>query len=648
MYRVALINMPFASADIPSIALTQLKAALQQEAGDGVECEIFYLNLDFVKFLGLPLYEVVSNSVEANTSGMGDWFFSKETFPEQEDQTDLYLARHFSEHRAQLDVFKRTLIEKRRTVGLFLEELIRRHALDRYSLVGFTSMFSQNVASFAMAKRLKRRNPDIRIAMGGANCEAPMGNVIVRNVPWVDFVFSGPGLKNFPLLVNHLRAGEEEECHRITGVLTRKKLASQLLGSGREIGEELDIDLDLPLEYEDYFEQSEGKLPGTQLNPKIPFETSRGCWWGERSHCTFCGLNGVSMKYRSMAAEKSLNLLHGLFEKYSSRSAEFKSVDNILPREYLTDVLPYLRTPEHTSIFYEVKADLKEREMQVLEQARVTKIQPGIEAMSTTTLKLMRKGTTAFQNIKFLKYCLNSKVKPFWNLLVGFPDEPEEVYRKYYEDLPLLMHLEPPSGAYPVRFDRFSPYHMRAREYGLELKACDFYSMIYPFPAEELNDLAYFFTDQNYNAPYITTTARWLGKLRERVETWQTRWNARDHGLAPQLIFKGDGEDRHVYDSRSGTAVEHRPGRTALRLLDALADQRRLSRLTEDLAADGISESAVQEGMAALRECGLLFEENGIFMSLVVSPSQEDSLAAISGEASRSLTPVEPSASPVP
>ena len=28
-------------------------------------------------------------------------------------------------------------------------------------------------------------------------------------------------------------------------------------------------------------------------------ETSRGCWWGERSHCTFCGLNGMGMTYRS-------------------------------------------------------------------------------------------------------------------------------------------------------------------------------------------------------------------------------------------------------------------------------------------------------------------------------------------------------------
>ena len=33
--------------------------------------------------------------------------------------------------------------------------------------------------------------------------------------------------------------------------------------------------------------------------------------------------------------------------------------------------------------------------------AMVLEVQPGIESLSTSTLKLMRKGTTAFQNIRF-------------------------------------------------------------------------------------------------------------------------------------------------------------------------------------------------------------------------------------------------------
>ena len=93
----------------------------------------------------------------------------------------------------------------------------------------------------------------------------------------------------------------------------------------------------------------------------------------------------------------------------------FDSVDNILPREYITDVLPRLQTPEDVTIFYEVKADLKDHEMQVLAEAGVRRLQPGIESLSTTTLKLMKKGTTAFQNLRFLKSCLRWNTDPIWS-----------------------------------------------------------------------------------------------------------------------------------------------------------------------------------------------------------------------------------------
>jgi hypothetical protein len=302
-------------------------------------------------------------------------------------------------------------------------------------------------------------------------------------------------------------------------------------------------------------------------------------------------------------------------------------------------VLPHLNTPDHVTLFYEVKADLKEREMAQLERARINKIQPGIEALATTTLKLMRKGTTSFQNIKFLKYCSYHRVKPCWNLLVGFPNEPEEVYRKYFDDLPSLVHLEPPSGVYPVRFDRFSPYHSLAKEYGLKLKPCDFYEMIYPFSMTELNELAYFFSDENFEAAYITNTARWLSKLRERVEHWHTRWHQRDHGLKPELVCRGEGEDRFVYDSRAGQVVEHRLGPAAWRVLDALADQRRLPRLAAEL--EDLSPAEVEGEVANLQRHGLLFEEDGLYISLVLRSETAEEFPLVNGSgAAADLHPV--------
>jgi hypothetical protein len=138
------------------------------------------------------------------------------------------------------------------------------------------------------------------------------------------------------------------------------------------------------------------------------------------------------------------------------------AVDNILLREYLRDVLPFVQTPENVEIFYEVKADLTESDVQVLAKARVKHIQPGIESLATSTLRLMKKGTSAFRNLALLKFCAMYDIAPAWNLLIGFPGEGAPVYEKYINDLPLLVHLSPPSDVYPVRFDRFSPYFMKA------------------------------------------------------------------------------------------------------------------------------------------------------------------------------------------
>ena len=626
MYKVALLNMPFAQIKLPSIALTQLSSVLRSQLGGKVDVKIFYLHLDFARYLGVENYLLIGNQVEAVTAGLGDWFFRHVAFPEAADNSDLYFNRHFSERRQEVEILRRRIEERRLKTSSFLDELIDRHDLESYDLVGLTSMFSQSVACISMARLLKQRKTKLVTVMGGANCESPMGQVLVRQAGPIDFVASGPSLVSFPQLVGYLVDGEEEKCHRIPGILSKQKL-DQGRSSPHEQGRELDIDVDVPLDYEDFltafddFRGALGKASDDHFELGIPFETSRGCWWGELSHCTFCGLNGATMKYRSMQPPKALELLRSLFERYAERATFFQSVDNIMPREYLKEVFPHLETPEHVRIFFEVKADLKDREMEILARARVQEIQPGIEALATSTLKLMRKGTTAFQNLRFLKSCRVHGIDPQWNLLIGFPGEEEEVYEKYYDDLPLLIHLPPPSGVFPVRFDRYSPYHREAQAYDLELKPCDFYEMIYPFDKDCFEELAYFFVDRNYDARYIKVTAKWLAKLRSRIDYWHTRWSQKDHGLAPRLTLKTLGDGKIVHDTRSGTVVEHRLSPAGLRILELVNNHpSKLPRLVARFEGD-LLEGQIEREITVLKDRGLLFQEQDLYMSLV---SEED------------------------
>lgn len=630
MYKIVLINMPFAVLHIPSIALTQLKSIVEQELSDSVSVDLLYLNQDFATFMGLDAYLAVSKSHKSEVTGLGDWLFRQLAFPELTDNSEEYFRRYFPERDKVTETQKRVILDRWSHAEHFMDELIDKYQLAEKNLVGFTSMFSQNLACFAMARKLKERNPELITVMGGANCEWPMGREIAQHVKQVDYVFSGPALKSFPQFLRSCLDQNMEACGTIKGVIARAKTNG---ASGRGLpvlgetpkpilGDELPIDVDIKLDYEPFIENLKDRFPNGAVEPTLLFETSRGCWWGERAHCTFCGLNGLTMNYRAMNSDKAINLFQSLF-KYSSTVRRLEAVDNIMPKNYPKEVISSLQTPQEMSIFYEVKADLKEEEMKVLSEGRVLEIQPGIEALATSTLKLMKKGTSAFQNLQFLKNCLVYGIFPQWNLLVGFPGEEEEIYKKYVVDLPRLTHLPPPSGVFPVRFDRFSPYFVQAEQYGLDLRALDYYSLIYPFDEQTLANLAYYFDDRNVNAPYRVKMTKWIDQMRTRVEYWKSRWSPDSKQVKPKLYMKGGPDSTVVYDSRSMKVIEHQVGPIGKRVLECLSTPKGTGGVAE--ALKDIPNVDAEREIALLQYRGLVFQEGPRFLSLVLAeePTKE-------------------------
>lgn len=601
--KIALINMPFADAHRPSLSLTQLRAralALPEVSA----CAIHYLNQHTARFFGKQLYTAVADHY---TSGLGDWLFRHLAFPDAADNSRAYFDRHFPYTDPHSLALKQRLFECRDGLGAFLEQLIEDFALDQYDLVGFTSMFSQTVPSIAMARLLKRRNPKLVAVIGGANCESPMGQELARHVPALDYVFSGPALVSFPRLLEHLTRGERDAAARLAGVFSQSQLDN--LDSSRRFGPELPLDAIVPLDFQAFLTSFDDLFPDDREQVQLVFETSRGCWWGERSHCSFCGLNSQTMSYRAMSAPTAQAKLVEVLA-YADRCTHFASVDNIMPRTFIDEVLAHVDVPAHVDLFYEVKADLDDAQLAALAHKRVVRLQPGIEALSTSTLKLMKKGTTAFGNLRFLQGCLRHGIQPEWNLLVGFPGEGEEVYLAYRQLLPLLHHLPPPGGCYPVRFDRYSPYHARPQEYGLRLRAYDFYGDVFPFPAAAIENLAYYFQDTELRADYSRTMLRHIATLRRLVEAWQQHWQERRPALAWQA-------DQSLLDTRGPTPRRHQLTPAERQLLGLLREFRgpdSLARLSE------LAPEQVSSALATLREKGLLFEEGGRYGSLLPTP----------------------------
>jgi ribosomal peptide maturation radical SAM protein 1 len=536
MKRVLLITMPFSFANTPALSLTLLKGALQQR---GIPCDIRYLQLPFAGQIGKDLYYRIAQF--APRTLVGEWIFAHHLFAGQLPDPQAYIDDILL---TTGEVSDQEFIDRlpwlRDLTGEYLEHCMQSVPWKDYDVVGFTSTFAQNLASLALAKRIKEEFPQKIIIFGGANCEDEMGVEMLRQFPFVDFIFSGEADRLLPATLDRLETHQDFD--NLIGLIYRKN--GEVVANGRYAPPIFDLDT-LPFpDFDDYFEQLIAS--GFELSPEeisLPMETSRGCWWGAKSHCTFCGLNDDTLVYRSKSEGRVLEEFAYLAERYPSYK-RVDVVDKILDMRYFRQVVPGLiQRKLGLNIFYFVKANLTKDQVKMLKQAGIQRIQPGIESLDTGVLQLMRKGSSTVQNIQLLKWAAEVGLDTIWNFITGFPGEDPQAYHWMAEILPTLTHLQPPAGSSDlVRLDRFSPFFEDTQSFGMvNVRATAAYSYVYPFPRESLNRLAYFF---DYSYADGRDPRQYTRILDQAVEHW---YNLENPGVL--LSLSGDGELR-LYDTR--------------------------------------------------------------------------------------------------
>jgi ribosomal peptide maturation radical SAM protein 1 len=333
----------------------------------------------------------------------------------------------------------------------FVEVVARAVSERYYRIVGCTTTFAQTAASVALLNRIKALSKGTTTILGGANCEGEMAKGIASLPSGIDHVFSGESEATFPQFVLATLAG--------------------LCPAGRTFLGEPCRDLDAlptPTFVEFYAQRRRFHTPAgvPTSQTEIPYETSRGCWWGEKHHCTFCGLSGETIAFRQKSPDRVIQDLRTLLDTHPTRKVLM--VDNIMPHAYFRLLLPRLASeiPGH-SIYYEVKANLSLSQVLALKRAGITSIQPGIESLSSSLLTLMNKGIQARQNLMLLRYARATGIHVDWFLLWGFPEDQIEAYKETLSILPLLHHLQPPLVMGHLSIDRFSPYFCRPRDFGI-------------------------------------------------------------------------------------------------------------------------------------------------------------------------------------
>ena len=242
---------------------------------------------------------------------------------------------------------------------------------------------------------------------------------------------------------------------------------------------------------------------------------------GRKAPLYLCGLNVDGMQFRTKPADRVRENLLDLTKKWGVGRVHFS--DNILPRQFFDDLLPALaELPERPRLFFEVKANLRDDELQLMQRAGIDTIQPGIELFSSHVLKLMRKGVSGPQNMRLLRAAKSNGIQVVWNYLYGFPGERREDYEAALVLIPKIEHLNPPSGLNRLIVDRYSPYHFDHVKFGIEtIQPFKSYTSIYP-AGTSLAEIAYHFNG-DYTTPLLDDPAL-LTAMRRAVALWKNRW----------------------------------------------------------------------------------------------------------------------------
>lgn len=608
MKKIALVSMPFGALDRPSFGISLLKASLNKQ---GFDCDVRYLLEDFVDAIGLEDYEWLTDGVPY-TSFTGDWIFTRALYGECTELNECeYIENILGKTWNLQNADVARILSAREKVEAYLNECTNTLDLEQYDIVGFTSTFTQNIASLALAKRIKAKFSNIQIIFGGANWEGEMGLTLHTQFPFVDYACSGEADISFPKLVQLLDS-DMPLSKNVKGVVFRNSDGQSELSDPAAPVINLN-NLPIP-DFSDYFKMIRTNRIFASVSPSLIMETSRGCWWGAKHHCTFCGLNGNGMTFRVKDSDRALDELKELVNQWKVNFVSM--VDNIIDMAYFDSFIVKLAECKlDVQLFYETKSNLKRKQVKALTKAKVWNIQPGIESLSDHVLQLMRKGTSALRNVQLLKWCKEYNISVDWNIVFGFPGESSDDYVDSYRILTRIPHLQPPSGSGPIRLDRFSPYFESPQKYGLQhVRAMQVFKYLYPFDSDTINKIACYF-DFDYVTPQNSQNeVSQLLKLVDQLNQHEQRGDLRAQDTGNELM---------ISDSRVGfTKSDYRLGyydRALYLLIDEVSSAktvvREFKRLFKELSFESEEIKARLEQWVTL---GLAVKDKDKYLALAI------------------------------
>jgi len=530
--------MPTLSGRFPSFQLGLLKPFLERQ---GFVAQPFSLFMYFGTHVGWQMNEVLA---EVWPSLVGEWIWTKAAFGEHEVDQEYFevFERNF---RTICKLTGCSLQDLRRlrddAAPRFIDFCVDNIDWSRFGLVGFSLVFQQLLASVALARALKQRHPRLPIIFGGAALEDDIAEEVVRGCPEVDYVFCGDAEISLPKIIGNIL--DDRPVTGLQGLMSRDN--GQVVFGGRAANLR-DLNVTPVPEFDEYF-YARTESGYAQYSPHgevlLPIETARGCWWGAKHHCTFCGLNRAGMEFRAKEPGLVLDMLETLARRYGR--LDFNAIDNIMAPEYTEQLFGRLaEAKSDIRLHYEIRPHFRREQLARMRSGGLVSVQPGIESLSTPVLKLMKKHSTGMRNLELMKWCTYYGINNLYNILVGFAGETAADYRSQCEVIGKIPHLQPPYAIAKARADRGSPMFTDPDRHGVgRLRPADCYRYIFPRGRFNLDRISYYF---DHDGPGMLADQEY-DEIFRAVGDWQERWR---RGERPALHYRKSCASIFIEDTR--------------------------------------------------------------------------------------------------
>ncbi len=507
---VALVSMPWAIFNRPSIQLGSLQAFLRQQIQD-VRVQSLHPYLQVAATVGLQTYQKIAAApwaAEALYCGL--------LFPEQKKNAANVFQREMA------GIATRSYGDLLLVLEQQMDDWLADHSFTPASVIGFSVCFSQLPASLYAARQIKRHYPEVTIVFGGSTCTPSLATSLLKIYSFLDYIITGEGEQALTDLIRHL---QEQRPLQNQGILTRQ---TAIKTTSPPVAREIKNLADLPPpDYNDYFNQL--NVLGLDFNPVLPLEFSRGCWWNK---CSFCNLNLQWKGYRFKKSKQVLDELGTML--HTHKCLDFTFTDNALPvQEAGVFFAATAKSGLGLRFFGEIRTLKKPATYQHYSDGGLRSVQIGIEALSDSLLERMHKGTTVMDNLAAMKFSLQAGMALDGNLIVEFPGSTKQEVQETLQLIDFVMPFRPLTAA-GFFLGQGSPVCNNPRQFGItHLVQHPMNRQLYP--GRILADMNMLIS--SYRGDRTLQKKRWQ-PVRKKIRQWQAFHKQRRQVTIPALSYR--------------------------------------------------------------------------------------------------------------